>query len=124
VGKAQGTKNEAERVPAQLVTRKKRYCLMLKNYAPARRAKSRNENEPPAALVEHVRRRGHETKVAINGVPPAALKMPEARAYLGGLSVPTMHRLVERGLLRPNRSTRHLIFLRSELDRFLEAGMA
>jgi len=54
-------------------------------------------------------------------VPPrGALKLKEARDYLGGLSVPTMHRLVRRGLLRPNRSLRHLLFTRSELDRFLE----
>jgi hypothetical protein len=39
---------------------------------------------------------------------PAALKLREARAYLGGLSVPTIHRLVRRGLLRPNKFTRHL----------------
>jgi DNA-binding transcriptional MerR regulator len=49
--------------------------------------------------------------------------MREAREYLGGLSVPTIHRLVKRGLLRPNRATRHLIFLRSDLDRFLRDGM-
>jgi hypothetical protein len=78
---------------------------MPKNYAPARRAKSRNE-----------------TKIETNGVPPAAFKMREARQYVGGLSVPCMHRLCAKGLLRPNRSTRHLIFTRAELDRFLEAG--
>jgi len=49
--------------------------------------------------------------------------MREARSYLGGLSTPTMHRLIKRGLLRPNKSTRHLIFMRSELDRFLRDGM-
>jgi hypothetical protein len=48
-----------------------------------------------------------------------ALKLRQAREYLGGLSVPTMHRLVKRGLLRPNRATRHLLFPVSELDRFL-----
>jgi Helix-turn-helix domain len=53
---------------------------------------------------------------------PAALKMPEARAYLGGLSVPTMHRLIQRGLLRPNKSTRHLLFPITELERFLRDG--
>jgi hypothetical protein len=52
-----------------------------------------------------------------------AFKMREARAYIGGLSVPTMHRLIKRGLLRPNRATRHLIFARTELDRFLRDGM-
>jgi len=52
-----------------------------------------------------------------------ALKLREARQYLGGLSVPTMHRLIKRGLLRPNRSTRHLLFPVSELDRFLRDGI-
>jgi len=53
-----------------------------------------------------------------------ALKLREARQYLGGLSVPTMHRLIKRGLLSPNRSTRHLLFPVSELDRFLREGMS
>jgi hypothetical protein len=53
-----------------------------------------------------------------------AMKLHAARAYLGGLSTPTMHRLIKRGLLRPNKSTRHLIFPIAELDRFLRDGMA
>ena len=48
-----------------------------------------------------------------------ALKLKEARQYLGGLSTPTIHRLIKRGLLRPNRALRHLIFSKAELDRFL-----
>jgi len=52
-----------------------------------------------------------------------ALKSPDARKYLGGISVPTMHRLINRGLLRPNRATRHLLFTVAELDRFLRDGM-
>jgi hypothetical protein len=90
---------------------------MPKNSVAARRAKSRNEphkSNPPTTG-------GHEQPT--NGTPPAALKMREARAYLGGLSVPTMHRLVKRGLLRPNRSTRYLIFARAELDRWIRDGM-
>ena len=51
-------------------------------------------------------------------------KLKPAAQYLGGLSVPTMHRLIARGLLRPNRSLRHLLFSKSELDRFLHEGMA
>ena len=51
-------------------------------------------------------------------------KLKPAAAYLGGLSVPTMHRLVARGLLRPNRSLRHLLFSKTELDRFLRDGMS
>jgi len=52
-----------------------------------------------------------------------ALKLTEARAYLGGLSIPTMHRLIQRGLLKPCRATRHLLFPIAELDRFLRDGM-
>jgi excisionase family DNA binding protein len=53
-----------------------------------------------------------------------ALKLKPAAQYLGGLSVPTMHRLIRRGLLRPNRMLRHLLFSREELDRFLQEGMS
>ena len=91
---------------------------MQKTPVAARRAKSRNQphkSNPPT-------NGGHE--LPTSGVLPAAFKMREARAYLGGLAVPTMHRLVKRGLLRPNRSTRYLIFARSELDTFIRDGMA
>ena len=68
---------------------------------------------------------GAEEKVAIAPTKPVgALKLREARAYLGNLSVPTMHRLIHRGLLRPCRQLRHLIFPISELDRFLREGMS
>ena len=50
---------------------------------------------------------------------PGALKLKPAAQYLGGLSVPSMHRLVARGLLKPNRALRHLLFSQEELDRFL-----
>ena len=50
---------------------------------------------------------------------PGAYKLKPAAVYLGGLSVPTMHRLIQRGLLRPCRATRHLLFPKKELDRFL-----
>jgi excisionase family DNA binding protein len=49
----------------------------------------------------------------------AALKLKPAAEYLGGLSKPTMYRLVERGLLKPCRATRHLLFPIAELERFL-----
>jgi excisionase family DNA binding protein len=51
-----------------------------------------------------------------------ALKTKAAAVYLGGLSKLTVHRLVKRGLLKPNRATRHLLFPLSELDRFLRDG--
>jgi Helix-turn-helix domain len=51
--------------------------------------------------------------------PVAALKLEPAAKHLGGLSKLTMYRLIKRGLLKPNRATRHLLFPISELDRFL-----
>ena len=50
--------------------------------------------------------------------PVGALKLTGACQYLS-LSKPTLYRLVGRGLLRPCRATRHLLFPISELDRFL-----
>ena len=55
-------------------------------------------------------------------VEPGGFKLKPAAQYIGGLSVPTMHRLIQRGLLKPCRSLRHLIFSREELDRFLREG--
>lgn len=53
--------------------------------------------------------------------PNGALKLKAAANYLS-LSVPTMHRLVANGLLKPNRATRHLLFPGAELDRFLRSN--
>jgi excisionase family DNA binding protein len=50
--------------------------------------------------------------------PVGAYKLAPAAHYLG-LSKPSVYRLVARGLLRPNRATRHLLFAKQELDRFL-----
>jgi excisionase family DNA binding protein len=47
-----------------------------------------------------------------------ALKLKPAAHYLS-LSKPSVYRLVARGLLRPNRATRHLLFSIEELNRFL-----
>lgn len=52
--------------------------------------------------------------------PVAALKLKEAAKYLGGISTITVRRLIDRGLLKPNRALRHLILPISELDRFLQ----
>jgi excisionase family DNA binding protein len=60
----------------------------------------------------------HDEKRALQG----ALKLKDAAKYLGGVSQITIRRLVERGLLQPNRATRHLLFPISELDRFLAEG--
>jgi hypothetical protein len=53
-----------------------------------------------------------------------ALKLQQARQYLGGLSTPTMHRLIRRGLIKPNRALRHILIPISELDRFLAEGQS
>jgi excisionase family DNA binding protein len=50
--------------------------------------------------------------------PRGALKLKSAATYLD-VSEITVRRLVQRGLLKANKSTRHLIFPLSELDRFL-----
>ena len=54
-------------------------------------------------------------------LPAAALKLKPSAKYLGGLSVPTMHRLITRGELVPVRKTRVLLFTIAELDRFLNS---
>jgi excisionase family DNA binding protein len=52
--------------------------------------------------------------------PIGALKLKGAAKYLGGVSEITVRRLIERGLIKPNRSLRHLLIPISELDRFIE----
>jgi excisionase family DNA binding protein len=51
-----------------------------------------------------------------------ALKLKDAAKYLGGVSDITVRRLIERGLIKPNRVLRHLLIPVSELDRFLTEG--
>jgi len=52
--------------------------------------------------------------------PVGALKLKGAAQYLGGVSEITVRRLIDRGLIKPNRSLRHLLIPISELDRFIE----
>jgi excisionase family DNA binding protein len=60
----------------------------------------------------------HTTKSA----PLGALKIKQAAEYLGGVSTTSVRRLIQRGLIKPNRSLRHLIIPVAELDRFLAGG--
>ena len=60
----------------------------------------------------------HRTQPALQG----ALKLKDAAKYLGGVSQVTVRRLIERGLIKPNRALRHLLIPVSELDRFLAEG--
>ena len=50
------------------------------------------------------------------------MKLKDAAKYLGGVSDITVRRLIERGLIKPNRVLRHLLIPVSELDRFLTEG--
>jgi hypothetical protein len=49
------------------------------------------------------------------------LKLKASAQYID-CSVITLRRLIARGLLKPNRATRHIIIPISELDRFLAEG--
>jgi hypothetical protein len=53
----------------------------------------------------------------------SALKTKAAAARLS-VTPKTIRSLVARGLLRPNRATRHLLFPVTELDRFLNESSA
>jgi len=66
------------------------------------------------------RRKKFEKTGALDAPQVAALRMHDARRYLGGISVPTMHRLIHRGKLKPVRQLRVLLFRIGELDRFLK----
>jgi len=43
-------------------------------------------------------------------------------AGLLGISYVSVHRLIKRGLLRPNRALRHKLVSRAEIERFLAEG--
>lgn len=47
------------------------------------------------------------------------MKLKEAAEYLGGVSEVTVRRLIAKGMLKSNRTTRHIIIPVAELDRFL-----
>jgi len=47
-----------------------------------------------------------------------ALKLKDAADYLS-LSPISMRRLIDRGAIKPNRATRHILISKAELDRFL-----
>jgi len=64
-------------------------------------------------------KKSHVTEPESSGVAPGALKLKPAAQYLGGISTVSLRRLIERGLIRPNRTLRHILISRAELDRFL-----
>jgi excisionase family DNA binding protein len=70
-----------------------------------------------------IKKRARKATPFANTPPPlvGALKMKEAASYLS-ISTFTLTRLVQRGLIRANRTLRHYLFSRAELDRFLREG--
>jgi excisionase family DNA binding protein len=50
-----------------------------------------------------------------------ALKLKEAAKYLGVAPI-SVRRLIQRGLITPNRALRHILIPVGELDRFLSGG--
>ncbi len=54
--------------------------------------------------------------------PVGALKLKDAARYLGGVSQTSVRRLIQRGLLKPNRALRHVLIPVAELDRFIRDG--
>jgi Helix-turn-helix domain len=85
-----------------------------KRSSPRQRLLADNTSPRPDVLVG---------SISAGGKLVGALKLPQAAVYLGGLSIPTMHRLVQRGLLTPSRGLRHMLFPVVELNRFLRDHM-
>ena len=64
----------------------------------------------------------HSRNIRQNKIPPAALKLRDAADY-AGVSVMSMRRLIQRGLIKTApRVLRHIVITIAELDRFLEGG--
>jgi excisionase family DNA binding protein len=84
---------------------------MPKTKTNKRQAKSADTNDFAATTI-----------LSDDAIVVGALKLPDAAQYLS-LSVPTVRRLIARGLLRPNRYTRHLLISIEECQRFLREGM-
>ena len=59
-----------------------------------------------------------ECQTIARELPRLALSVKETAAVIG-VSVPSVRRLIERGLLRPSRALRHLRISAAEVERFL-----
>lgn len=55
---------------------------------------------------------------------PALLDFPTAQEYLGGISRSTLKLLVWRGVLRPTRIGRRVLFARRGLDEYIASQTA
>jgi len=74
-------------------------------------------------MLKQKTKRGASSAEALANSPPGAYRSAEACWYLR-ISLPTLHREVKAGKLRPCRQVRHLRFLKSELDRWLRDGVS
>ncbi len=76
-------------------------------------------NELSARMVVHVwDHKAVATEQLRHSSLRGGLKLKAAADYIS-VSAPTMYRLIARGLIKPNRSLRHIIIPIAELDRFL-----
>ena len=57
------------------------------------------------------------------GTPVGALKLKDAAKYLG-VSPISVRRLIQRGLIKPNRALRHVLIPVDELNKFLSEGQS
>ena len=65
-------------------------------------------------------RENHLTETQPQRLAPGGLKLKDAAVYCGGISTLTLRRLIDRKLIKANRSLRHILISREELDRFLQ----
>jgi predicted urease superfamily metal-dependent hydrolase len=86
---------------------------------------TRLQKEQAAAAKRAKQKAPKQSKIVNIDTPVAkgALKMRDACAYLGGIHPATLRRLIERGLIRPNKVFRHLLFPVDELNRVIKEGM-
>jgi hypothetical protein len=97
----------------QLVERLKKTAAHLQQREQAAAAKRAKWKAPKPGVATD-----SDRPVAIG-----ALKLRDACAYLGGIHPATMRRLIERGMIRPNKTFRHLLFSVDELNKVIEEGM-
>jgi excisionase family DNA binding protein len=74
-------------------------------------------SDPASPEADRPRPQRAAREVAVLSVPKRLYTLREAAQSLG-MSTGTVRRLVQRGLLKPNRSLRTLMFPVAELDRF------
>ena len=86
----------------------------------------RSHPKPPAPVIDRPVQCPvcKQVFVCLIESPPGAYNFEAARQFIGGPSPATFRRMVGRGLIRPNRATRHLYFGREELLRYIRDNTA